>query len=140
VNLIQQKEQEGASDSTGQVLGDIRDSTTINATEEPIPDTFGQLHISNSGNETNYVGAGHWSSILKELEEVKNNLEEDDVDETQEEEWDDAAARSSVTFGMPKRFTKAQLIEQMPPKDEVDRLLPLWFNRYARIALLSNSD
>jgi hypothetical protein len=131
VNLIQQKEQEGASDSTGQVLGDIRDSTTINATEEPIPDTFGQLHISNSGNETNYVGAGHWSSILKELEEVKNNLEEDDVDETQEEEWDDAAA---------KRFTKAQLIEQMPPKDEVDRLLPLWFNRYARIALLSNSD
>jgi len=103
----------------------------VNGQAEVTPDTFGQLRISNSGNETSYVGAGHWSSILNELEEVKNSLEEDEVEEAQEEEWDDVAARSAVTFGMPKRVTKAQLIEEMPLKDEVDRLMPLWFNRYA---------
>ncbi|KAF2679485.1 hypothetical protein K458DRAFT_461025 [Lentithecium fluviatile CBS 122367] len=126
VNLIQQKEQEGSNDLVAQVPVDTQ--TAKKDGTELTPDTFGQLHISNSGNETSYVGAGHWSAVLKEIEEVKNSLEDDDADETQEEEWDDAAARSSVTFGMPKPITKAQLIEAMPPKDEVDRLLPLWFN------------
>lgn len=126
--MIQQKEQEGSAESTEQVQSEAQ---KVNGQAEVTPDTFGQLRISNSGNETSYVGAGHWSSILNELEEVKNSLEEDEVEEAQEEEWDDVAARSAVTFGMPKRVTKAQLIEEMPLKDEVDRLMPLWFNRYA---------
>jgi hypothetical protein len=116
VNLISQKEQ---------------DQKTVGAeppeepkAEELNPDTFGQLHISNSGNETHYVGAYHWSSLLKEIEEVKMGLEDE------EEQWDHAAsARSSITFGMPLPISKAQLIDEMPPKEEVDRLLPLWFNR-----------
>jgi hypothetical protein len=87
------------------------------------------LRISNHGNET-YVGAGHWSSLLKEIEEVKNGID-DDEDEEQEEEWDDDAARSTVTFGMPKHVTKTQLIQEMPSKEECDRFLTLWFNRYA---------
>jgi hypothetical protein len=126
VNLIQQ--QEGSNDLVEQVQSDRPKVNGTNGANELTPETLGQLRISNSGNETNYVAPGHWSSILKEIEEVKNNLDEDDVEQAQEEEWDDNAARSAVTFGVPKRVTKAQLIEEMPPKHEVDRLLPLWFS------------
>lgn len=73
----------------------------------------------------------HWSILLKEIEEVKNGIEEDEEEELQDGVWDDDAARSTVTFGMPKHMTKTQLIQEMPSKEECDRLLPLWFNRYA---------
>ncbi|KAJ4286819.1 hypothetical protein N0V90_013071 [Kalmusia sp. IMI 367209] len=124
VNLINQKQQEGG-DAAG-IVPSV-EATAAKEADEPSPETFGQLRISNQGNET-YVGAGHWSALLKEIEEVKNSIDDDDVDEDQEEEWDDNAARSTVTFGMPKRITKTQLIQEMPPKEECDRLLPLWFN------------
>lgn len=132
VNLINQKSQETGTNGTV----NAESNGTTKEAEEPNPETFGELRISNSGNETNYVGAGHWSSLLKEIEDVKNDLEEEDDDEPQEEEWNDANARSTVTFGMPRRITKAELIAEMPPKDEVDRLLPLWFNRYTLSSLL----
>ncbi|KAF2703937.1 hypothetical protein K504DRAFT_166951 [Pleomassaria siparia CBS 279.74] len=128
VNLINQKSQE---------LEPTTMNETVFATSQQaqvVPaQTFGQLRISHAGTETktNYVGAGHWSSLLKEIEEVKDSLEDDDDDgeeDPQEEQWDDYEARSTVTFGMPKPITKAQLIQEMPPKEEVDRLMPLWFN------------
>ncbi|PSN70365.1 hypothetical protein BS50DRAFT_488478 [Corynespora cassiicola Philippines] len=132
VNLINQKAQEQESTGNGpqipthssRAAGEVIRGASI----EPDAETFGQLHISNSGNETRYVGAGHWSSLLKEIEEVKDSLESDDEDESPEEVWDHANARSTVTFGVPRPITKAQLIQEMPPKAEVDRLLPLWFN------------
>lgn len=126
VNLINQKQQENGEPAVS--LASVEQP----AAKEPddlSPETFGQLRISNQGNET-YVGAGHWSAVLKEIEHVKNSIEDDEY-EDQEEVWDDNAARSTVTFGMPRRITKTQLIQEMPPKEECDRLLPLWFNRCA---------
>jgi hypothetical protein len=127
VNLINQKSQEeeqGPTLKDGEIGGIM-----LEAQNEPNPESLGQLRISNAGTETNYVGAGHWSSILKEIEEVKDSLEEDyGVEEPQEGLWDDFEARSTVTFGMPKPITKAQLIHALPPKEEVDRIIPLWFS------------
>lgn len=123
VNLINQKHQEN---------GEAPAALAADEPEELNPETFGQLRITNQGNET-YVGAGHWSALLKEIEEVKNSMEED-AEQDQDEEWDDDDARSTVTFGMPKHITKLQLIQEMPSKEECDRLLPLWFNRYAHFS------
>lgn len=127
VDLINQKSQEHEQRpdlKTGENGGAM-----LGTPHEPNPESLGQLRISNAGTETNYVGAGHWSSLLKEIEEVKDSLEDDDgFDEPQEKLWDDYEARSTVTFGMPKRITKAQLIHALPPKEEVDRIMPLWFN------------
>ena len=130
VNLINQKQQE-----TGEVPVPIAsvEQPATKESDELSPETFGQLRISNQGNET-YVGAAHWSAVLKEIEVVKNSIEDDEF-EDQEEVWDDDAARSTVTFGVPKRITKTQLIQEMPPKEECDRLLPLWFNRCAILPL-----
>ncbi|KAL5443909.1 hypothetical protein PMIN06_008573 [Paraphaeosphaeria minitans] len=123
VNLINQKQQE---DGAGTPAAPSTETAAIKGTEELSPETFGQMRISSQGNET-YVGAGHWSALLKEIGEVKDGIE-DDEDEDQEEDWDDDAAQSTVTFGMPRSITKTQLIQAMPSKEECDRLLPLWFN------------
>ncbi|KAF2257511.1 hypothetical protein CC78DRAFT_483704 [Lojkania enalia] len=133
VNLINQKQQDqdtGAQSGGGAAQAANAKTEGKAGDAEPNIDSFGQLHISNAGQETSYVGAGHWSSILKEIEEVKDSLDDDEteVDETQDEDWSHFNARSSVTFGVPKPMSKAQLIQEMPPKEEVDRLLPLWFN------------
>jgi hypothetical protein len=126
VNLISQNQQTQTPHSTEEIAqsGDV----TTNK-DEPSVDSFGQLRISNAGTETNYVGAGHWSSLLKEIEEVKDSLEEDDAaEDIQEDEWNYFNARSSITFGVPRLLTKAMLISEMPAKSEVDGLLSLWFN------------
>ncbi|ORY19771.1 hypothetical protein BCR34DRAFT_471233, partial [Clohesyomyces aquaticus] len=132
VNLINQKSQEGDTDSSGI---DLRlgygNSNGIQGHDERVADaaSFGQLHISNGGVETSYVGAGHWTSILEEIEDLKDGLDEEEAeDDFHEEVWDDVSARSTVTFGMPRPITKSGLIQEMPSKEEVDRLLPLWFN------------
>lgn len=129
VNLINQKQQE--NENAPAAVPTVEPTANKEA-EELSPETFGQMRISNQGNET-YVGAGHWSALLKEIEEVKNSIDDDEDD--QEEQWDHDAARSTVTFGMPKQITKTQLIQEIPSKEECDRLLPLWFNRYAHVAL-----
>ncbi|KAF2467236.1 uncharacterized protein BDR25DRAFT_376125 [Lindgomyces ingoldianus] len=127
VNLINQKTHE-----QGDTLVNERNrscKTEVEVNREPEIDSFGQLRISHAGTETSYVGAGHWSSILKEIEEVKDSLEDSEgEDDANEEVWDDISARSTVTFGIPRPVTKAMLIQEMPSKDDVDRLLPLWFN------------
>ncbi|KAH7126972.1 hypothetical protein B0J11DRAFT_290772 [Dendryphion nanum] len=137
VNLINQKAQEpDSNDATS--LGEANAPTRVaqnegskvdknNNNDGPNIEALGRLRINNVGSE--YVGAGHWSSLLKEIEEVKDSLDDDEVfDETNDEEWDHFNARSTVTFGIPKPVSKAILLNEMPPKDEVDRLLPLWFN------------
>lgn len=93
-------------------------------------DSFGQLRISNAGSETSYVGVSHWSVILKEIEEVRNYFDENEAEteEPAEETWDETNHRSSISFGIHKRVSKAALLKEMPPKEEVDRILPLWFN------------
>ncbi|PVI06460.1 hypothetical protein DM02DRAFT_552389 [Periconia macrospinosa] len=114
VNLLNQKEQ------------DQKIKPISAETEKP-----GLLRISNSGNEAKYVGAYHWSTVLQEIEEVKNSLDdryEDESDDGEEEEWTSTNARSTITFGLPKQLTKTQLIEALPSKDEADLILPLWFN------------
>lgn len=96
VTLINQKSQEqGAATGESQCTTPQRQSQQATskgpetpAKKEPDVDSFGQLRISNAGTE-NYVGATHWSNILKEIEEVKESLEDDDwAQDIQEDEWD----------------------------------------------------
>ncbi|KAF2805332.1 uncharacterized protein BDZ99DRAFT_480714 [Mytilinidion resinicola] len=98
---------------------------------DPNPASFGQLRITHADavGGACYVGAAHWTAILNEIAEVKNYLDEtDELEQTVEEDWDTVYQRSTITLGAPKPVSKASLIAQLPPKEEVDRLLPFWFN------------
>ena len=91
-------------------------------------DSFGQLRIGNTGHEKSYVGAGHWSTLLKEISEVKYTLDNDEPDnEPEAEEWDESRQRSNLSFGNARPTTRAALLDALPPRDEVDRLVAAWF-------------
>ena len=144
VSLINQKTAQQDEDSQRERSSSSDQPRATTELEEPEDEvnaaTFGQLRINNSGTnaETKYVGAGHWSTILKEIEEVKDSLEGEDGDPLADEDddesehanlsWNTFADRSTVTMGMPDRMTKAELLRAIPQKDYVDRLLPLFFN------------
>ncbi|KAF2654161.1 hypothetical protein K491DRAFT_632576 [Lophiostoma macrostomum CBS 122681] len=139
VNLINQKAQEqGPAEQNGgdpHAPAEPKDASRpeVEVDEDPNADSFGKLRISNAGTEKlgiSYVGAGHWSAILQEIEEVKDSLGDDEVADGLDdmEEWNHFNSRSTVTFGVPRPLSKRDLIQEMPPKSEVDRLLPLWFN------------
>jgi hypothetical protein len=131
VSLINQKQQENGADGQDGTEKPAKtdDDKPENDTSDGLNvESFGQLNITNSGTGE-YVGAGHWSSLLKEIEDVKDSMDNDDwADETAEDEWNYGNARSTVTYGIPKPVSKATLIQELPPKEEVDHLLPLYFN------------
>lgn len=119
VSLLNQKDQ----DQTAAEPGD-------NMSREAGHEALGQLHISHAGTEQ-YVGAPHWSDLLKEIEDVKQTLNDDAwVEDADDETWNHSNARSNITFGIPRPVTKDQLIQALHDvgKPEIDRLLPLWFN------------
>jgi hypothetical protein len=100
-------------------------------TGDPNPTSFGQLRISqtDTAEAASYVGAAHWSAILKEIAEVRNYLDEnDEADDAVEDGYETVSERATLTFGSPKPVSKASLLAELPPKEEVDRLLPFWFN------------
>lgn len=130
VSLINQKQQEDADgqNGTGHPTEPGDDQPEKDANDGLNVESLGQLHITNSGTGE-YVGAGHWSSLLKEIEDVKDSMDNDDwADDATEDEWNFGNARSTVTYGIPKPVSKASLIQELPPKEEVDNLLPLYFN------------
>lgn len=129
VSLLNQKEQgQKEQEQKANETANTPPHSTVGDVDKP-----GELRISSSGNEASYVGAYHWTSVLKEIESVKTSLDEgfeDGLqDEEEDEEWNPSNARSSLTFGMPKPLTKTQLIQALPSKPEADLVLPLWFNR-----------
>ena len=101
MTLINQKSQDGAAtgeDTVPQKQPAAARLPETPAKEEPDVDSFGQLRISNAGNE-NYVGATHWSNILKEIEEVKESLEDDDwAQDIHDDEWDNFSNLESPVF------------------------------------------
>lgn len=94
---------------------------------------FGHLKISK--NETSYVGESHWTAILDSIDGLKRNLADDPVagnDDSpdDEEESTSAAGAESTAFllGSPRRVTRNDLLQALPPKRLCDRLLSQWFN------------
>jgi hypothetical protein len=141
VSLINQKGQqpdEGSEAGPTRTREDTAYWEDIQSPENGNAASFGKLHMGISGTKTSYVGAAHWSAILQEIKQVKVCLDDDEEDDEQDDEddmelideaWKDFHSRSTVSIGMPHpNITKEILIQQMPPKEQVDRLLPLFFN------------
>ncbi|KAF2757408.1 hypothetical protein EJ05DRAFT_388826 [Pseudovirgaria hyperparasitica] len=89
---------------------------------------FGKLKVS--AEKTSYVSGSHWSAILDEIKEVRTFFEdEEDVPEDMPYDADPRTnGGGQISFGTAKIYTKEQLIDMIPPKDEADRLVALWFN------------
>lgn len=89
---------------------------------------LGQLKIN--GGETNYVGTSHWTSVLDGISDLKRELE-DDADEIDSDgessKGEDDVSNIGSLLRSPKRLTKMELLQSLPPKSEVDILVSMWF-------------
>jgi hypothetical protein len=88
-------------------------------------------HMQVQGNESRYTGSTHWTTILDSIQELKNVIATEDSDQPTE------ASDPDTLFGASRPPSLAKVLQTLPPKVEVDRLLSIYFNaKYAIIPIL----
>jgi hypothetical protein len=88
-------------------------------------------HLQVQGNESRYVGSTHWSTILDNIQELKNVIATEDSEQPTE------ASDPDTLFGASRPPSLAKVLQTLPPKVQVDRLLSIYFNaKYAIIPIL----
>lgn len=112
-----------------------RGSVNLPSPEDQPAVGFGHLNISRG--ETSYVGTAHWASILEGISELKRELDgaEDgtDLDEQQGGDGDvepadiDDVSTIGSLLRSPKRLTRAEILQSLPSRSEVDDLVSTWF-------------
>ncbi|KAI9709531.1 MAG: hypothetical protein M1820_003291 [Bogoriella megaspora] len=128
-----------SSTGNGQVTSSNQEQSDGMDDQDRATDDLGKLKISK--NESTYVGSSHWAAILKDIEEVKDYLDEDqcveDDDglggfspESAEESFGDERSDISMMLGHSRVTTRTQLLNGMPEKAVVDRLISEWFNSF----------
>jgi hypothetical protein len=81
----------------------------------------GSLIVNSS--ELQYVSGDHWAAILDSIVDLKEDLER------QEEEYAQDPHMSHVLlFYNSKAVSKIEILEALPPKQVVDRLVSQYFN------------
>jgi hypothetical protein len=88
-------------------------------------------HMQVQGNESRYNGSTHWTTILDNIQELKNVIATEDNDQPSE------ASDPDTLFGAGRPPSLAKVLQTLPPKVQVDRLLSIYFNaKYAIIPIL----
>lgn len=88
-------------------------------------------HLQVQGNESQYVGSTHWSTILDNIQELKNVIATEENDQPIE------ASDPDTLFGASRPPSLAKVLQVLPPKVQVDRLLSIYFNaKYAIMPIL----
>ncbi|GME36962.1 hypothetical protein GTA08_BOTSDO09946 [Neofusicoccum parvum] len=93
------------------------------------PSAFGALKISDE--ETMYMGGSHWMAVLNDIKEVKSFLEFEEEEEQESEKPDsevdtELPHRYTLIVGSPKPLSKRELLQNLPPKAEVDKLVNVY--------------
>ncbi|KAL1624645.1 hypothetical protein SLS56_007785 [Neofusicoccum ribis] len=93
------------------------------------PSAFGALKISDE--ETMYMGGSHWMAVLNDIKEVKSFLEFKEEEEQESEKPDsevdtELPHRYTLIVGSPKPLSKRELLQNLPPKAEVDKLVNVY--------------
>jgi hypothetical protein len=111
------------------------------------PDTLNQGHVELSnlpgqmdvrGSEANYVGGTHWSTILGDIQDIKDFLAGGvDDDDVADEEVFMSREESEVIFKSCEPLTIAQAYNLLPPSHITGKLLSVFFStRYLHVPFL----
>ncbi|KAI9687720.1 MAG: hypothetical protein M1822_001800 [Bathelium mastoideum] len=139
-NGVQSRNGSSAGEN-GQVNGSSAENGEPND-QERAAEALGKMKISK--NESIYIGSSHWAAILKDIEDVKEYLNEDQCDSEDDDDCDDETQSPpridnrwgyhsstkdlEMMVGRGGARSKAQLLEEMPERPVVDRLIAEWFN------------
>lgn len=89
-------------------------------------------HLEVQGLEKKYVGATNWTSILENIREIQDVLEpiESDSEDQEDVELSSQTSfnRADIVFSKKESLNAEKLRNSLPPRDEVDRLLSVYFS------------
>ncbi|SPQ21366.1 ca6f2446-00a9-445c-8593-ebfeaf4f46e4 [Thermothielavioides terrestris] len=88
--------------------------------------------IKRQGPRVKYVSAAHWAAILDGIAELKDHLEQQDEYQAPASEQCDGDARPSGPLllygGWSRNLTRSFILESLPERPVVDRLVSRYFN------------
>lgn len=105
--------------------------TSVGVKELADPRLADETQVEHPGKEF-YVGSTHWSAILNDIHELKSALKhhhhESPGASANTMVAESTPHRESIIFGSPEIYSLEQILTQyLPPKEEVDRLLAVYF-------------
>lgn len=119
----------GATPSTSAISAISAEQNT-NTTSVPLDG--GYMKYNNIG-MTNYVGGSHWAAVLDSILELKGNVEQDEIPNTETHPHNAAPSGSPGLLYGCQRATKAEVLSSIPPRRVADRLV----SRYLTLDIAS---
>lgn len=95
----------------------------------PSPSDYGSIRIHDSG--VSYVSSAHWEAVLDSIAELRNHLSgEGEADERSFEPVQVQSSHPSpqLLYSCSTHVTLASILESMPPRSVVDRMVSRYFN------------
>lgn len=96
----------------------------------PSPSDYGSIRLKGSG--VSYVSSAHWTAVLDSIDELRDHFEQEDNSQVVASD----AIQSQVSFpspqllygGCPLHVTPALILNSVPNRPVVDRLVARYFN------------
>lgn len=98
----------------------------------PSPSDYGTIRIQESG--TSYVSSAHWVAVLDSIAQLRDHFAHEDQinahvsDPLQLQEANSATLRPQLLYGCSVHVTLASILQAIPPRSVVDRLVSRYFN------------
>ncbi|PYH98171.1 C6 transcription factor [Aspergillus ellipticus CBS 707.79] len=107
---------------------------SVSVTEGASPSELGgKLLVGEAG--TRYIDGAHWSAILEEISGVREYLQDQEEASDDEPEQDEEVGSAptltptpTLWLGLHKKISKAELLDGLPPKPVMDRLIALFMS------------
>ncbi|KAK5125657.1 hypothetical protein LTR85_011931 [Meristemomyces frigidus] len=108
--------------------------------QDRLANLAGKLRLSETGS-TQFIGPSHWEAIIEDLADVKGYFDLEDDPATADD--DEALLQSEsnvptmdINFGLMQTYSKQQLLDMLPTKPIMNRLLAAWFNAMDPLRLI----
>ncbi|RDL35999.1 Fungal-specific transcription factor protein [Venustampulla echinocandica] len=96
----------------------------------PFPPDYGSIRIRESS--VSYVSSAHWAAVLDSIAELRDHFEQEDESNTITSDTVQLQANfpspQLLYSGCPMHVTPASILESLPPRPVVDRLVSRYFN------------
>lgn len=79
-------------------------------------------HLSQQGNQVNYIGGTHWASILESIHEIRSVMDSDEPTQPTQ-----STLQADPLFGQEALLTMEQVLGALPERRRVDTLVASYF-------------
>jgi hypothetical protein len=109
----------------------------------------GSMRLSDS--EFHYIGGDHWAAIMDGIADLKDHFDREELQNSvsileQSQDTDSEptskpqSPRALLLYGCRRPTCRAEILDALPPRSEVDRLMSRYFNRLDLVSSCKSSS